>query len=70
MDLTPTNSDDEVQELTETLQSMPSSRKPSKQKGQNYKVHLIENIDFGFVLENIVRKSELNLHFSFCIFSF
>ena len=33
MDLTPTNSDDEVQELRETLQSMPSSRKPSKQKG-------------------------------------
>ena len=33
MDLTPTNSDDEVQELSETLQSMPSSRKSSKQDG-------------------------------------
>ena len=28
MDLTPTNSDDEVKELNETLQSMPSPSKP------------------------------------------
>ena len=33
MDFTPTNSDDEVQELSQTLQSMLSSRKSSKQKG-------------------------------------
>ena len=70
MDLAPTNSDDEVQELSETLQSMPSSRKSSKKKGQNCKVHPIGNIDFSFVFEIIVRKSQLNLHFSFCISSF
>ena len=33
MDLRPTNSDDEVQELSETLQSMPSPSKPPKQNG-------------------------------------
>ena len=33
MDLTSTNSDDEVQELSETLQSMLSSCKILKQKG-------------------------------------
>ena len=32
MDLTPTNSDDEVQELSETFQSMPSPSKPPEAK--------------------------------------
>ena len=32
MDLTPTNSDDKVKELSETLQSMPSPSKPPETK--------------------------------------
>ena len=32
MDLTPTNSDDEVQELSETFQCMPSPSKPPEAK--------------------------------------
>ena len=57
MDLTPTNSDDEVKELSETLQSMPSpSKSPEAKRGR------IGNIDFSFVFEIIVtnvRKSQL-----------
>ena len=37
---------------------------------QYCKVHPFGNIDFSFVFEIIVRKSQLDLQFSFCIFSF
>ena len=41
-----------------------------KQKGQNCKVHPFGNDDFSFVFEIVVGKSQLSLHFAFCIFSF
>ena len=41
-----------------------------KQKGQNCKVHPFGNNDFSFVFEIVVGKSQLSLHFAFCIFSF
>ena len=71
MDLTPTNSDDEVKELAARLCNLCRHQANlQKQKGQNCKVYPFGNNDFGFVFEIVVGKSQLSLHFAFCIFSF
>ena len=56
--------------IFQTVESISSSIFFSVHVWQNCKVHLLGNIDFSFVFEIIVRKSQLDLHFSFCIFSF
>ena len=67
MDLTPTYSD----ELSETLQSMPSPSKPPEAKwGRTARYIRLETFDFSFVFEIIVRKSQLDLKLLLLYFLF